>query len=96
MRQSKKARKLSRAAVLALSGWYLIAPPLKANEINLKAPIWEWDTLGSFESARACSDGRERQRQLYLSRPDLRALKVGMDRTIASICIAADDPRLAK
>lgn len=50
--------KLRHPAALALVGWYLILPPLDYSraEIILKAPLRDWETFQSFETAKDCNE----------------------------------------
>jgi hypothetical protein len=44
--------KVRHATALALAGWYLMMPP--ANQLG--APLSQWKTLESFDSASQCRD----------------------------------------
>src|SRR5260370_20513328 len=46
--------KLSRAAALALVGWYLMLPPMNEKGVFSDAPMSDWDQIESFENAAAC------------------------------------------
>jgi hypothetical protein len=59
--------KSNRAVVLALVGWYLIAPPymeeephVGAPDINLDAPLSAWSPRGVFDSEIECGEARIR------------------------------------
>jgi hypothetical protein len=61
---------LRHAAALALVGWYLMLPPMEANEqgvlisLNLNAPISKWDVSGSYDSPSECRAARARSIQI--------------------------------
>ena len=55
------------AAALALVGWYLMLPPLTENPpphaaenalVDTQAPLSQWDSDGSFDSAIQCNRAR--------------------------------------
>jgi hypothetical protein len=84
--------KLSRAAALALVGWYLMTPPPD----NLKASISAWEISASYDTAEQCSLEQQRffdtaikQRSLNLGK-----LRAGNEAMLHAQCIATDDPRL--
>jgi hypothetical protein len=54
--------KLSHATVLALVGWYLMAPPIRpGGGVDLAAPISRWELKGDFGSVAACEEARAHQ-----------------------------------
>ena len=76
--------KLRHAAVLALVGWYLMAPPLRIrpNEGALPyPPLSEWLVVQQFDSREACLK--------QLTSVENAKVLVGYE-----LCVAADDPRL--
>jgi hypothetical protein len=104
----KAAMKLRHAAALALTGWYLIAPPIHrslsgppyisfdAETQNPTDPLSRWDVFGSYDSASNCEDHRlahwKHFRPDQIS-PDARKRLQAMTAFFAK-CIATGDPRL--
>ena len=87
---------LRHAAALALVGWYLMAPPLSkdGDRVNENAPLSTWIITQSFDSAREC----ERFWVFMDSKVDA---NVNLSPVVKqghhlSVCVASDDPRLAK
>jgi hypothetical protein len=51
--------KLRHAAALALTGWYLMVPPLiDSSGIANQEPLSKWTILGTFDSGEDCESGR--------------------------------------
>jgi hypothetical protein len=48
---------LRHAAALALMGWYLMLAPSVPSGSN--APLSNWRTVGSYDSAEACNENKE-------------------------------------
>jgi hypothetical protein len=100
--------KLRHAAVLALVGWYLIAPPAKNdNDLRYNAPLSQWTIEHVFDSAVECDVVRTRWRwhakkimdavldpKQTLSPADGRLSIARVRQLEACECIASDDPRL--
>lgn len=90
---------LRHASALALVGWYLIAPPLINNDpaqLVADAPISAWQVLSSYDTAASCEKDRA---SLVSSSPkyqDQLLRKASDTRSQMMICIATNDPRLAK
>jgi hypothetical protein len=77
-------------AALALVGWYLMTSPWNRfpyNKLygpkNDTAPMSQWKIIGSYDTAAKCEEDLQWYSELKKVFPDL-------------ICIASDDPRLAK
>jgi hypothetical protein len=94
---------LRHLAPLALVGWYLICPPLRfehpdnpsdTGKIFLNAPLAQWDIQGSYDSAQQCESAKVKfqAQQHSWAIPDL----VSAQRLSMAVCIATNDPRLAK
>jgi hypothetical protein len=86
--------KLRQAAALALSGRYLMAPPQLPNTTSPSAldshsPLSRWRLIESYESVRECK--AERDRMMDYGRDEWQRAIGG-----SALCIASDDPRLAK
>jgi len=81
------------AAVLALTGWYLISPPSFGDgTFNLDAPLPQWTVWRSFDSAGKC----EHDRSVLLeaagdAKLDDKGAKQSM---LKMLCVSADDIRL--
>jgi hypothetical protein len=76
-------RKLCCAAALALTGWYLMLPPITLEpspHIDAEAPLSQWFIESNYGSTGACEVGRA-------------ALLVRMQN---ARCVAAKDPRLTR
>jgi hypothetical protein len=82
------------AATLALVGWYLIGPPLKAGEpaaVDWNAPVSKWLPISFFDTATDCQKTikeveartEERARQTQTKPPPNRFL-----------CLDDNDPRM--
>jgi hypothetical protein len=92
---------LRHAAALALVGWYLMYPPTtpRPDHRNLTdAPLAEWKSGKSFDTAKECEAARLRVKK---SAKELEDATVGdavfhnLAENIASAqCIDSDDPRL--
>ena len=91
--------KIHHAAALALVGWYLMMPPFvnRSNGLTVadpKAPLPQWSTFGSSDSAAEC----EQQRIYNIDRskglPQTPANVAVADQMLHAACIASDDPRL--
>jgi hypothetical protein len=97
--------KIRHAAALALTGWYLIAPPTSPGEIHDELPLSRWKIVGGGSFATK-SDCEAKFAELYNPTIDetMRSdPKVNPDGYKAfhrfmkdTRCIASDDPRLAK
>jgi hypothetical protein len=91
------------AAALAVVGWCLMVPPFTRHGVNIKAPMFEWEQVASFETASECAEyaagmekyaaGRAKQSKDPRYRDMLRyAAQAFSD----ARCVATDDPRLKK
>lgn len=88
------------AAALALVGWYLMVPPTfpDNNVVNFWAPISEWrlgDVTYVFDSAAEC------KRQETIVEKQAHTIADPKGKALACprcwmMCVASDDPRLAK
>jgi hypothetical protein len=79
----------SCAVTLALVGWYLMVPP----KAGVHAPLSEWVTLFSFDTALECHRADIAMIQVlekYKKPESAQILEAMTD----SECIASDDPRL--
>jgi hypothetical protein len=75
---------------LALTGWYLMSPPLTSDHsIHSEAPISGWQIIDSFDAADACRDALK-----VLLRESTKWEDWRKDRGTQTVCIATDDPRL--
>jgi hypothetical protein len=93
------------AAALALVGWYLMVPPLVGTppnqvSVNLGAPLSEWETYDSYDSAADCHNAA--LEQLAISEHVSAHHNCDTENTCETLqtqtklakCIATDDPRL--
>jgi len=97
--------KSRHAGVLALVGWYLMAPPMSGRDSYLPelAPLSRWATFDSFDTAKECRDARsdmlKATRDFVRKKPLSKEAATDNLRRYAAMfgqCIASDDPRLAK
>lgn len=87
-------------ATLALWGWYLMLPPVyrRPPYIDPIPPrLSQWTIFGSYDSAEKCQTDLESEQKNGNRVPTTD----GLDRALvqsdeAAVCIATDDPRLAK
>ena len=98
--------KLRHAAALALTGWYLMSPPVirvprRGPVVNPVAHFKYWKIRGSYESSDDCEDAKRAMPMLVSENPE--KMPKGFDdlspaavpEVIKSlVCIPADDPRL--
>lgn len=83
--------KLRHAAALALTGWYLMIPPIDVpGHHDDSAPISKWQVADSFDTAAACSNALNRRFTLEEKKHD----KLMIDAYGTAACISTDDPRL--
>lgn len=89
--------KLRHAVALALVGWALIFPPMLGDQVDIGAPVNEWDVMNKgFATVRACEQFRTHM-VFWGVVNDPRSVarwKVFPQRRAASRCIPDDDPRL--
>jgi hypothetical protein len=91
LRRMKLDRKLCRAAVLALVGWYLFVPPMTrtwwigAERYDDAASLSKWTIERSFDKAEVCEAAR------LTVREQAGDAAIRMDH---AVCVASDDPRL--
>jgi len=100
--------KPSHAAALALVGWYVMAPPVHSvtssmDEWDASAPLAKWEIVGSFDTAAECR--HDLFRRLNEKIPSTTspgpmsreaANQAAAKYVNAFLCVASDDPRLAK
>jgi hypothetical protein len=97
------------SATLAIVVWYLMIPPIGAdNKIDPHAPLSKWRKGVSFQSQKECEDSLQDAIQNPMTSAEYQAAakatrKAKMKpltmlemtkRTAESQCVAADDPRL--
>ena len=101
--------KTRHAAALAIVLWYLIIPPIGAdNKVDAHASLSKWRIGVGFESEKDCDDSLKDAIQKPMTPAEYQAAasathKANMKplsmsemtkRTQESICVAGDDPRL--
>ena len=84
------------AAALALVGWYLMTPPFRGKEYDVKADLSEWTIMKKFDTRKECKDypaqlQKSLEERVSQGGPDMRINKWLFDR---AQCIETDDPRL--
>ena len=95
---------LRHAAVLALVGWYLMAPPFDRVTLTFRkdVPVSEWDNLnavhlhweGEFDSENECEEFKTQTVRSYLLNPEHQGDGVPYQEFMLGECIASNDPRL--
>jgi hypothetical protein len=104
----RRARRVKprHAAALALVGWYPMIPPSTGSEINIKAPIREWQQAGAYDTAAECEQDKNVAANAFLkgSKENENSRKENsIDPKVAyfnamlyasGICVETDDPRL--
>jgi hypothetical protein len=80
-------------AGLTLVGWCLIMPPLSRDRqvVEKNAPFSRWDTIGTYDSAAACSHELDKLTAVLAGNINYSVIQ---RRVLAGKCLAADDPRL--
>jgi hypothetical protein len=101
--------KSRHATALAIVLWYLMIPPIGAdNKVDPHAPLSQWRRGVGFESQQQCDDSLKDAIQNPMTPAEYQAAanatrKAKMKplsmsemtkRTVESLCVAADDPRL--
>ena len=85
------------AATLALVGWYLMVPPFRGKEYDVKAQLSDWSIMKEFDTEKGCKDYPAHLEKLLKEKHhgdgNLVVNKVLFDKTQ---CIASDDPHLKK
>jgi hypothetical protein len=97
------------ATALAIVAWYLMIPPIGAdNKVDAHAPLSTWRKGVKFDSEKECDDSLKDAIQNPMTPAEYQAAaaatrKAKMHplsksemtrRTAESLCVAADDPRL--
>ena len=92
-RKRSRKMKLRHAAMVALAGWFLLAPPQRSGKQGLDkdAPLNLWIQTGSFSTADACKSERARRIDSFTS-----SSEVVPESLATTLCIDSDDSRLAK
>ena len=87
------------AAALALLGWYLMLPPItKDGRVDSNAQLKQWHVDGRFDSERECDHMRDTLRHITVlaRRANDPPEQVEIAADHQAVCVASDDPRLAK
>jgi hypothetical protein len=97
------------AGALAIVLWYLMIPPIGAdNKIDPHAPLSQWRRGVGFESQKQCDDALKEAIQNPMTLAEYQAAATATrkakmkpltiaemtKRTAESLCVAGDDPRL--
>jgi hypothetical protein len=92
---------LRHAAVLAVMGWYLMVPPHSVwprNRLDFSAPISQWTIIQSFETATACEDCLQEQKEEATTAdpwfPKFPTKHMTLLQERVARCIFSDNPRL--
>ena len=98
----QRAVNLRHAAVLVLTSWYLLAPPLTSSDkelerIAISAPLSYWVPYKEFDSMTACHTMELHFKMLaaqHLAKNDSEEARASAFRARNVRCVASDDPRL--
>ncbi len=84
---------LRHAAAPSLVAWCLVMPPVSQSQqsIEKNAPLSRWETIGSYDTADACTNELAKLTTLVAGNITYSLIQ---RRTLAGKCVAADDPRL--
>jgi hypothetical protein len=94
---------LNRPWLFLALGWYLLAPPIRADySFDTSAPLRKWYHGGAFDTAAVCEEERQRwmREATEIARASPREGEAGkMSRgllrgALLSTCVGSDDPRL--
>jgi hypothetical protein len=99
---------MRHGAVSLAVGWYLMAPPMYKPDytVNIGAPLARWVIMGSFDTAADCASAlATAEHDIHREPGAMTTLIPGATATLIktvkfrikkSLCVASDDPRLAK
>jgi hypothetical protein len=83
--------RITMAAGLLLTGWYLMIPPaMGGGGYDAKAALSQWFVYGAYDAAHECEGAKFLNREGAMRDPQSK-LKGAFD---SAQCIATDDPRL--
>ncbi|MGD0117576.1 MAG: hypothetical protein ABSD30_05905 [Candidatus Binatus sp.] len=87
-----KYAKSSHAAAFALVGWFLMIPPIFPNqEIVPNAPLSQWKTIDTYQTAVGCQTELAKLTALVAGNVTQNPIQ---KRTLAAQCVSSDDLRL--
>jgi hypothetical protein len=101
--------KFHHAAALAIVVWYLMIPPIGAdNKVDAHAPLSQWRRGVGFETQKDCDESLKDAIQNPMTQDEYQAsakqtrkakmkplsMSEMTKRTAESLCVAGDDPRL--
>ncbi len=90
--------KFRHTAAVALTGWYLIAPPYVPSSTKPPPPLYKWTRLQEFDDQAHCDKEFREQKAVRIepSAADSNnwSGRWGEGETKLQQCVAADDPRL--
>ena len=101
--------KSCHAAAFAIVAWYLMIPPIGAdNNVDARAPLSQWRRGVSFNSQKECDDSlkdaiqnpmtpdeyKDAAKQTRTAKMRPLSMSEMTKRTAQSQCVASDDPRL--
>jgi len=103
--------KTCHAAAVAIVAWYLMIPPIGANnKVDVRAPLSQWRKGVKFDSQKECDESLKDAIQNPMTPDEYQAAAAATKkarmhplsksemkrRTAESKCVAEDDPRLKK
>jgi hypothetical protein len=103
--------KTCHAAAVAIVAWYLMIPPIGANnKVDVRAPLSQWRKGVKFDSEKECDDSLKDAIQNPMTPDEYKAAAAATKkarmhplsksemtkRTAESRCVAEDDARLKK
>jgi hypothetical protein len=94
-----KTMKMRHVVALALTGWYLMTPPLASDgSLDSRAPLSRWNIDSSYDTADDCQGIVSAFARMYpnLKEDGAPITKAKVWPAVNGKCISTDDPRLAK
>ena len=88
--------KARHAAALALAGWYLMMPPLGNGKVYVNAPLSMWQIVVSLETLEECKSVIRNYKTHPAEMSDPQVRELIERRNSRAMCVAENDPRLAK
>jgi hypothetical protein len=83
--------KLRDAVAVALTGWYLLTPPMNANRhYNRSAPLPDWHIEAGFPSGEDC----RKTLAVLASRARAERSTADVEKVKEARCVSSDDPAL--
>jgi hypothetical protein len=82
--------RLRDAAALALTGWYLLTPPLHAGRYDRAAPLSDWHIEAGFPTGQDC----KKTLPVLASRARAEGSSADVEKVKEARCVPTNDPGL--